>query len=238
MRILLLVLLFLTTPASADGYALYPYSMGAAPDELAAEKPDTFARVFKAVTAHPSPRQKAVVDGMDNRISLGKMISDGRIASPYDCLPELRADCYDAMHAPADDWTIDEWGEWYDAYSDDELPAFVADLMDAAAKRGFNLFTNEELQTYATTNVKVWADDACAIVVKSEEDGFRVTRDTSEGPVEAVCRIESWPISSPIAVLACDDGSKPEVQFVEGGDTMAFEDMILRVPTDENGVCE
>lgn len=84
---------------------------------------------------------------------------------------------------------------------------------------------------------KIWADDACALVVESVEGGFTVYRD-SNPPQTAFCEIESWPISSPIAILACDDGSKPEMQLVAGGDTMAFEDMILRVPTDENGVCD
>lgn len=148
MRLLVLVLLFLATPASAEGYALYPFSMAAGPSEQMVKETNTFVRVFRAVTANPTPRQETVIDGIDSRISLGKMISDGRIASPYDCLPELRIDCYDAMQGPSDDWTIEEWGEWYDAFSEDEMPAFVAGMMEDAAKRGFNLFTNEELQTY------------------------------------------------------------------------------------------
>lgn len=88
-------------------------------------------------------------------------------------------------------------------------------------------------------SAKIWADDACAIVVSSDEaEMFVVTRDTQAGVIKTTCKIESWPIASPIAILSCDDGSKPEMQLVDGGSTMAFEDAILRVPTDDNGVCD
>ena len=86
-------------------------------------------------------------------------------------------------------------------------------------------------------SAKIWADDACFLIVESVEGGFTVRREGVK-PTEAHCKIESWPISSPIAVLSCDDGTKPEMQLVDGGSTMAFENAILRVPTDDNGVCD
>ena len=83
---------------------------------------------------------------------------------------------------------------------------------------------------------KQWADDACFVVVTSETDAFQVYFD--DGRPETLCTVADWPITSPIAVLSCDNGWKPEMQLADNGNVMALEDYILRVPTDQNGICD
>lgn len=84
-------------------------------------------------------------------------------------------------------------------------------------------------------HAKTWSDEGCSFAVQSAGDGFRVF---SDGNADYFCKVEDWPISSPIAVLSCDNGSKPEMQLADNGNVMVFEDRTLYVPTDENGICD
>lgn len=107
---------------------------------------DTFVRAFIRATDNPTARVQKVLDGMSDFMPLAAMVKDGRIASPYDCLPEHRSICFDVLSGRAvEGGTIEEWGEWRDAIPPEDLPAFVESHVTEATQRGFNLLSNDEL---------------------------------------------------------------------------------------------
>lgn len=197
---------------------------------------DQFAYVYGAVTDAPNERQTAVLDGMRNYVALSAMVRDGRIRTPYDCIPEIRVQCFDTLKNPTGDEPIQEWGEWRDAFRGDELRNFVANELAEAAERGFNLFTNEEIANFKAPPVparvdagrgKTWADMSCRILVSSKpSDGFLVKMLARPA---TLCRIYDWPIRSPTARLSCDDGTSATMEIV-GDSAIQFSGYALEVP--------
>ncbi|MCX2696231.1 hypothetical protein [Ochrobactrum chromiisoli] len=84
----------------------------------------------------------------------------GKMKSMYDCSPEFRSACLDMLYKTddyikqhKDEYEINEWGEWYDMAPDDKgRNEYWADQHRQAAKEGYNLFTNAELQEAAGVN--------------------------------------------------------------------------------------
>ncbi|MDP3526103.1 MAG: hypothetical protein Q8S27_16120 [Hoeflea sp.] len=114
-------------------------------EELSGKSEDRRVLAFITATYKPTARMDAVLAGMGEFVSFEEMIRDGRISSPSDCLPEFRTLCFDTLQEPKGDTVIQEWGEWVDNIPSKELPEYVELLMRAAAQRGFNLLTDEEL---------------------------------------------------------------------------------------------
>lgn len=106
---------------------------------------DRRTKAFIKASLERTPRIKAVVDGMDEYVSFEQMVRDERISSPTDCLPEFRVLCFDALKAPTGETVVQEWSEWVDGMSPEELVGYVNSLMQEAAERGFNLLTDAEL---------------------------------------------------------------------------------------------
>lgn len=105
---------------------------------------DRRTKAFIKASLERTPRIKAVVDGMDE-VSFEQMVRDERISSPTDCLPEFRVLCFDVLKAPTGETVVQEWSEWVDGMSPEELVGYVNGMMQEAAERGFNLLTDAEL---------------------------------------------------------------------------------------------
>ncbi len=113
-----------------------------------------YVRAFIAASENLSDQQEAVVAEMDKfTASLEEMVRREIIKSVYDCLPELRIVCFDAIRnaqtSSAEEGVIQEWGEWWDATDDAGKREMVAGLFSEAVSRGFNLLSNEELSAAA-----------------------------------------------------------------------------------------
>lgn len=106
---------------------------------------DRRTKAFIKASLERTPRIKAVINGMDEYVSFEKMVRDGRISSPTDCLPEFRVLCFDVLKTPTGETVVQEWSEWVDGMSPEELVGYVNSLMMEAAERGFNLLTDAEL---------------------------------------------------------------------------------------------
>jgi hypothetical protein len=107
-------------------------------------------RAFIAATGASSGRFDAVLDKMNERIALEEIVRSGVMKSVYDCIPELRVDCFDAIVSVytgrKKETVFEEWGEWFDNTDDQGKVEFVSQLLSDAAVRGFDLLTDEELE--------------------------------------------------------------------------------------------
>lgn len=115
---------------------------------------DSYVTAFVRASQEPGANVQAVLADMRNYRPLEDMAKAGVLKSPYDCLPEHRLLCHDVLSGNrkgVEAWgftkqgrtVIQEWGEWFDGVED--RAGYVADHVDQAADRGFNLLTNEEL---------------------------------------------------------------------------------------------
>ena len=113
--------------------------------KLLNEYKDRRVRAFIVASLKRTPRMEAVLAEMNNGLPLEKLVREGRISSPADCLPELRNMCFDVLKQPVGSTVPEEWSEWVFWPPPSELTEFVDTLTREALKRGFNLLTNEEL---------------------------------------------------------------------------------------------
>lgn len=81
---------------------------------------------------------------------------------------------------------------------------------------------------------KTWSDDGCSTAVTTEAKVFKYVKDTGS---TVVCTVKDWPISSPVATMACNDGSAPKMEILSA-DQIRFDGITLTVPTDQNGICD
>lgn len=110
---------------------------------------DTYFAVMQHVTAHPTPRQESFVAGLVARKSLESMVRDGTIATHFDCTPQLRIECADAINRVAAGGTRKE--TVIDRATGTETtqdPAVAIQfLMLSANSRNITLFADDEYRS-------------------------------------------------------------------------------------------
>jgi hypothetical protein len=118
------------------------------PGQPASALTPEFVEAFIRVSEHPTERQAAVESQMDDFVSLESIVREGLIQSVYDCSPELRTSCFEALAnvargSPAET-VVQEWGEWWDLDAETRA-GVISEHFKAAAALGFNLLSNDEL---------------------------------------------------------------------------------------------
>lgn len=84
---------------------------------------------------------------------------------------------------------------------------------------------------------RTWTNDECSVAVISENDAFTYIPDTGKVG-QTVCTIYDWPVSNPVAVLKCADGTMPKMELI-GDDQLKFDGHLLTVdPTNMNEGCD
>jgi hypothetical protein len=71
------------------------------------------------------------------------------------------------------------------------------------------------LATPATA--KTWFNDDCSLNVTSGPGGFAYEQTDAfaeAGGLATVCHVESWPVSSAVATMKCDNGSTPKMEII------------------------
>ena len=105
----------------------------------------SFANATKAMNKKPT----AVMEQMEQHKALEDIVRDRAMKSVYDCLPELRVACFDAIVAvytgKKTKTVFDEWGEWVGG-TDQETMDLVSELLADADARGFDLLSDPELE--------------------------------------------------------------------------------------------
>lgn len=72
-------------------------------------------------------------------------------------------------------------------------------------------------------SANVWTSADCTFTVETI-DGHFVIFTTRGDPRDGVtCKIDNWPVSSPVASLICDDGTTPEVRMETTDGPIIFE---------------
>jgi len=114
------------------------YSRRARPEQVR-----SFVDATKAMNKKPT----AVMDQMEQHKALEEMVRNRAMKSVYDCLPELRVACFDAIVAvytgKKTETVFDEWGEWTGG-TDQETMDLVSELLADADARGFDLLSDPE----------------------------------------------------------------------------------------------
>lgn len=82
---------------------------------------------------------------------------------------------------------------------------------------------------------KVWADLSCSYILATSDE-WRGWRYATYAGVDTLCRVESWPISSPIAKMICDNGIKADMRIIDDHQ-IQFNMIDMIEVTPENDIC-
>lgn len=108
-----------------------------------------YIEVLKYISQNPNVRQQAFLEGLNAGQSLETMARNGIVVSHFDCIPELRVECADAINRVAGGYAgeethIEEWGEWADSMEGSDLASYLSFLMVSANSRNIPLFSQAE----------------------------------------------------------------------------------------------
>lgn len=89
--------------------------------------------------------------------------------------------------------------------------------------------------THATAADRVWVDEWCMSSLTDKSDlKFRYSK--TDGTSEMDCQIVDWPISSPVAEMACGT-TKATLELTEDGSAI-FNGVVMHLAGDKRVLCD
>ncbi len=78
-------------------------------------------------------------------------------------------------------------------------------------------------------SANVWTNEDCSFTIETIDGHFVIFAKTDPAKDGVTCKIDNWPVSSPVAQLACDDDSRAEMRMETRDGPIVFDGRELAV---------